>query len=389
MARIINIPLLCLGWFLYIFALLVPKRPGLWIFGSWFGLKYADNTRYFFEFCQSKSDLELIWITKNKRLARDLRGRGISAHYYLSPRGIFSQLRSEVAYVTQSVRADLLAPAIGGSTTVVQLWHGLSLKKVMYDVPVLHNNRRRITGFLLPFFKHRQDFLIASSDETADVLSQAFRVHRDRLLQVGQPRNMVFLDSNERSKTFRAIYMPTLRGGAGDEVDLFSPYGFDVDKLEREFDANNIELTIRVHPVNQPTSGLKKKLNAAKRIKLSTASDIYDEINTYDFLITDYSSIYIDFLLTGRPIIFAPFDRTEFNQHERGFYYRYEDVTLEPYCGNWEEVCDRLIELVGNPGVTWNTKKYNDLTAFFHGSTGCDASIRLYEHLRGLGFGNR
>lgn len=46
----------------------------------------------------------------------------------------------------------------------------------------------------------------------------------------------------------------------------------------------------------------------------------------FDFLITDYSSIYIDYLLLDRPIGFIPYDYDEYN-NDRGFLFEYSGVT--------------------------------------------------------------
>lgn len=51
--------------------------------------------------------------------------------------------------------------------------------------------------------------------------------------------------------------------------------------------------------------------------------DFYNILNAVDILITDYSSIYFDFLLLDRPIIFTPIDYEEY-KHNRGF-------LLEPF----------------------------------------------------------
>ena len=49
----------------------------------------------------------------------------------------------------------------------------------------------------------------------------------------------------------------------------------------------------------------------------------------FDGVITDYSSIYIDYLLTEKPLLFLPYDLEEYEQ-KRGMNFRYMDVTPGP-----------------------------------------------------------
>ncbi|MCV5480587.1 CDP-glycerol glycerophosphotransferase family protein, partial [Escherichia coli] len=51
-----------------------------------------------------------------------------------------------------------------------------------------------------------------------------------------------------------------------------------------------------------------------------------DSMLNSDFLITDYSSIYFDYLYLNRPIIFFPFDLEKYTA-SRDFYLSYNEAT--------------------------------------------------------------
>ena len=59
------------------------------------------------------------------------------------------------------------------------------------------------------------------------------------------------------------------------------------------------------------------------------AEDVTGMLDIFDCLITDYSSIYIDYLLTGNPVIFLPYDREEYLAG-RGMNFDYDEVTPGP-----------------------------------------------------------
>ena len=55
--------------------------------------------------------------------------------------------------------------------------------------------------------------------------------------------------------------------------------------------------------------------------------DPYPLLKLIDVLITDYSSIYFDFMLTNKPIIFFPYDLEEYLMKSREMYFDYEEFT--------------------------------------------------------------
>jgi CDP-glycerol glycerophosphotransferase (TagB/SpsB family) len=108
--------------------------------------------------------------------------------------------------------------------------------------------------------------------------------------------------------------------------------------------------------------------------------DIYTIINNFDLLITDYSSIYIDFLLTKRPIIFAPFDLEEYTRNDRELYFNYNDVTPGPKCQNWDEVLVELKKFIsGEDDYKEERQIVNDRFKTFQDG---NASERIVEYIQ-------
>ncbi|PMO99175.1 hypothetical protein BCS96_10265 [Vibrio breoganii] len=349
-----------LGWFFYFISFCVRKNKKIWVFGAWHGQKYADNSKFLFEYCNSlNDDNTYVWITSNSKILNDLNNNDYLVFHERSLKGIYYQLISGTVFITHSVHADLFGPCINGGTKIVQLWHGLALKKIMFDTPKLVSNKKRMIDFVFPFLNHRYDYVVSSSEETSDIFQSAFRIEKSNIICSGLPRNDAFFkvnsgnsDSNEEK--YKIIYMPTLRNKNGISVDLFEGFGFDVKKYDDIFGRENIELYIRMHPMNTPPRKIVSSINNATNIHISHEDDIYDSISNYSCLITDFSSIYLDFILTDKPIIFAPFNFEEYIEEERNLYYDYDEVTYAPYCYDWNQVVDRVIEVKNTSHITEN-----------------------------------
>jgi CDP-glycerol glycerophosphotransferase len=82
---------------------------------------------------------------------------------------------------------------------------------------------------------------------------------------------------------------------------------------------------------------------------LESKIELNEIIQDYSIVISDFSGLYIDYLLTNRPIIFAPFDYEKYITKDRELYYNYNKVTLGPKCKNWDEVLEWIIKFKANP----------------------------------------
>ena len=68
--RLIQYPL---GSIFYCLSFLVPKRRNIWIFGAWYGQRYADNSKYLNRFYP---EINALWITRSKKILESLINKG-------------------------------------------------------------------------------------------------------------------------------------------------------------------------------------------------------------------------------------------------------------------------------------------------------------------------
>ena len=93
-------------------------------------------------------------------------------------------------------------------------------------------------------------------------------------------------------------------------------------------------------------------------------NDINRILTHMDVLITDYSSVFYDFLVLDRPILFAPFDLDEYQQIDRELYEDYTSATPGPICQNWNEIQIQL-EKYFSEGDTYQTERKEIFNQYF------------------------
>lgn len=201
-------------------------------------------------------------------------------------------------------------------TTLIQLWHSCGLmKKVGVHSP-------EDAASMMKTQYRNTDIFTASSESVSDVLSEALLIPRDHFCTAGVPR-MDLLYRKERIESLRrffhakypeyrgkklVLWAPTFRGDVrsaylvGDET---------VVRLQEEL-KNDYAIVIRTH-----------RFSNHQEIDTPIQMSSEQLMAIADVLITDYSSIYYDYLFFRKPIIlFAP--DLETYEKNRGLYIDYQ-----------------------------------------------------------------
>ncbi|MDQ0243679.1 CDP-glycerol glycerophosphotransferase (TagB/SpsB family) [Bacillus fengqiuensis] len=219
---------------------------------------------------------------------------------------------------------------------LIDFWHGIPLKSMVYMEPVSKDDT-------LPSFN--MDYLITTSKFSSTLMNACLHIEFNKHQILGQPRTDYFYNNSNKLKYLITnienykkviLYMPTFREGYASRVegkisnDLFKFN--DEENSIRLFEylkKENYLLILKLHPIEEEIV-IKKYGKYLNEIALLTSEslnnqniDLYEIMNEIDLLITDYSSIYFDYLLLNRPIIFASPDIEEYRT-SRG-------LVLEPY----------------------------------------------------------
>lgn len=208
----------------------------------------------------------------------------------------------------------------------LQTWHGTPVKtlgkRMRLGIESMHNVQH---NFL------QADRLLFPNDFTRDMIMRdynLFDLYTGQVGMIGYPRNDVFFTPQEKVRALRQhygiddctciAYMPTWRGTSNHDLDVNT---FErrirvvFDELDRRM-RDDQKLFVNFHSM---VIG-KIDLSGYEHIQAFPAdADHYEFLNAMDCLATDYSSVYIDYSITLKPIVLFMFDLDEY-LHDRGVY---------------------------------------------------------------------
>lgn len=336
------IPLHVLGTFGYVVSYFYPKDKNLWIFGSWFGKKFSDNSMHFFKcMLRCHPEIKCTWITKDKKIYDILKNDGYPVEKSNSLKSIILHLKAGAAVLTAG-KYDVNQNFLAGRTTIIQLWHGIPLKKIGFDTYISSIYSKLVRYlFFLPVLRNllKFDIVLSTSVSLRERFSKAFMLKAEQTPVTGYPRNDILFDSNRICKNDEKIilYAPTLRN-EGLESKMSEVISADkMSELNEELKKLNAKMHIKLHFAEE---NLIEGMNLSNVILLRSDPlfDMQEFLCKTDILITDYSSVYFDYLLLDRPVIFFAYDLEDYIKNDRGLYEKYEDVTPGDIVRSWNEV---------------------------------------------------
>jgi len=232
--------------------------------------------------------------------------------------------------------------------TVASLWHGMPLKTIMkLDATHPADEVFRFT------------YTIATSPLFQDVMARAFDCAPAQCLLTGQPRNDALFEQSDVLRQMGIdreafdrlfLWMPTYRrsaigdvrcdGNGGAEEGVAFLTGEQLAALNEELAGMNSLMLIKLHPMQVAIPAENREYSHIRFLR-KTPGLLYHLVGAADALLTDCSSVYMDYLLLDRPIGFVFDDMAQYEAN-RGF------------------VFDRPLDYM--PGKT--VEDYDGLTAF-------------------------
>ena len=241
---------------------------------------------------------------------------------------------------------------------IFQLWHAPGAFKKF--AASSSDNKEEIA--VIAKASKKTDYLFITSENIKGFYRDAFRIDENKIKSFGIPRTDYYFEDKDIKKLREnfderypiaknkkiLLYAPTFRDNEEDN-NVFNY--LDLEKFNNALSEEYV-LALRLHP----------KINQFFKGDIDTKADFID-VSDYkkeqelmlisDLLITDYSSIMIEFALLNKPIIFFTYDYDRYLTKDRGFYYDFESNVP----GDIVKTDDELIKLIKEG--SYNTEKHN------------------------------
>ncbi len=261
------------------------------------------------------------------------------------------------------VTTDVLPVTPHLGQRVIQLWHGLPGKKTGYEHPL------GIGDLYLRMDRWTTDF-VTTSELVVGAFVRQFMIKPKKFRILGQPRNDGMLANLKKARAllsailgvdtedyeYLLLYAPTYR---------YTSYLKDFDAsvrvvrsvVSRKFieflKGANALLVIKPHKL--VADAIKPEIGEDGNVKLLTNDmlerrllTINDVMGAFDVLITDYSSIYEDYILLERPVVFYLPDRRELEK-KSGFLLPYDFFAPGRKPENVDELITALTDYFEDP----------------------------------------
>ncbi|MGO4300753.1 CDP-glycerol glycerophosphotransferase family protein [Leifsonia sp. RAF41] len=270
-------------------------------------------------------------------------------------------------------------------------WHGTPLKRMGYDI----EDGALATANILRNFVQADYLLSANPFMSEQMYETGYKlsgVYRGTLVEEGYPRiDRQFLDDRGREEVRRRLidagiplgdrkvilYAPTWKGQTfgrpEDDLDALLAH---IAQIEERIDTSRYAVLLKTHQTVHALAAHRPEL---KRMLVPNEIPTNLVLGASDILISDYSSIFFDFLQTGRPIVFFTPDLADY-AGTRGLYFEPEEWP-GPVLMSAREVGDELhaIAEAGDAVPEESRERYLDMQRRFTPYENGEASRRVVD----------
>lgn len=281
-----------------------------------------DTGRALWEAMDEEGRRRFVWLVDNPVAISPSAPRGPRYLKVSSILGWWAYLRASVVLHTHGIHG-LIKPAPGKH--VINLWHGMPIKHLG-------------AGGLA--WEGQTEATIATAPVHVPHLADTWRLTDDRVWITGLPRNDVLVRASQAAVPELIqrltggrrllVWLPTYRRSPGrhlqvDGTDFGNAFQFDgadaarVSAMAEELD---LHVVVKPHPLapRSETQGLPGLSIWSDHDVAKAGLTLYELLGHAEVLVTDYSSVWVDYLLIDRPIIFAAADIAEYRAN-RGYYF--------------------------------------------------------------------
>ena len=311
---------------IHVFNVIMPKNDNLVVVSS--RPDYSDSALNVFNYIENKkqfSNLRTVWITYGKTA----NNCPVNAEHYSkrSLKGIFLYLRARYVFSTHG----LYAGTVVNSQVHVGITHSMPVKK--FKAYLLQPGQH---------LKKEYTFSVATSETYRKVIAKCYELDVEKVKILGLPRNDDLLHPDDSLEKLKIddhckiiTWLPTYRSpqnisedhnvrNEGLNYELGIPFwdSRNISELDEILTQLNVHLIIKYHMLQRLNHVKLPNLSNVHFLTANECADkqivLYKLLACGDALITDYSSVYIDYLATDKPMAFV-LDDIEKYKEDRGF----------------------------------------------------------------------
>ena len=232
-------------------------------------------------------------------------------------------------------------------------WHGIPLKTIGFDIPAGKVSAgNTVKNFLAA------DYLISPDAFMTEIYKNAFKMNGifpGKILEIGQPRNDSYFHT-DREAVFHKLQMAGIQADPSKKLILYAPtwkgskysspdtsldaYEKMISTIEENVDTSEYQVFVKPHQIVyyhiKNTQGITGQY-------IPATVDTNELLRATDILISDYSSIYFDYLVSGKPILFFIPDLANYLNY-RGLYFGIDKLP-GPIAEDYEQLGSYLRDL--------------------------------------------
>lgn len=354
----------------------IPKNKNKIIFTSF--PNFSDYVMIFYSYMKKKyPEKKLIWISIRGDIYKS---KSEIIHYnFFSLGGIKNFLTSKFIFTNNNEFFRFKS----NNQILIDFWHGIPIKNIFkYD---------KSASGTINTFAYRTNHRISSSRFISVLLSSAFGDSINKYIESGSLRNDRILDSDP-DKIYRIlnlkknkkyfIYLPTYRSGyrGKNDGDLSDKYLHISDNFLNYCKLINAEILVKLHPFDQNIFPENKIVHyISDKFLYDKNLLLFDVFSITNLMITDFSSLYYDYIITNKPaLIYSP--DYELFESKRGFIINPKLISFDKIFSNPKD----LIDFIESSEFDDYTNKQDYIAKIIHNKIDNNNCKRLLLELKKL-----
>lgn len=303
---------------------------------------YSNHAKALYEYMKKtyENKMDFYWIVNNNEEYELLKG---NINCIINNSEEFFQMikKADIIFTTHGQLIEYKT----NNQIYVNLWHGIGPKKIGYIL-----DEKNLAPQDEDFYYNLQlktDYIIVPSKFWQLIFCSIFKTDYNRILPIGYPKLDHIINSRGKDNLYKILglkkeyekiifYTPTFKKSLGridetfNKANIFNLESYDENILLDFLEKNNYLLCIKHHPSEENSINKIKHPNVKYIIEEELRNNnlsINEILNSADILITDYSSLGLEFSFLEKPVIYLTNTIEEYKKN-RGIIFDDENIWM-------------------------------------------------------------